>query len=259
MISETEIDAAITSAGSASALMDIFEDRMTGSANKIAQQINTDILTGTGTDGNGNNTIIGLFQGPLELTGTYAGISKSSFTEWQGNTLTNGGTARPLSADLLYQLEQQIYANSGEVPDFIVTSPGVYRKYAGLFEQVRRLDTNGRGPLQYEAGAAELFWKGIPVLRDRNMPTGKLLMLTKSNLHAKYLPRHPVPQDAVMLKMDMVEGTNGDGAKTMTGIPSRVVLLAKTGDSIKASIKTTLQLCVLRPNANGYVADISET
>ncbi len=44
----------------------------------------------------------------------------------------------------------------------------------------------------------------------------------------------------------------------MTRIPGRVVGLAKTGDSIKASVKTSIAMCAIRPNAMGYIADIQE-
>jgi hypothetical protein len=43
-----------------------------------------------------------------------------------------------------------------------------------------------------------------------------------------------------------------------TEIPTRIRLLAKTGDNVKASVKTTIQLAVKRPNAMGYIADIAE-
>lgn len=258
-VSETEIDAAASSMGTADALMDIFGDRLLGSAAKVAQAINVDLWTGTGTDGSGNATIIGLTQGPIETTGTYAGILRSSFSEWQGNKLANGGTARPLSFDLLYQLEQQIFTNSGEAPSVIITTPAIFRKYAALFEQVRRLTTDGMGPLEYRAGAETLFWKGIPVIRDRNAAAGTLAMLTPHYIESKFLPRQMSPADAVQMNMQQLEGSNGREVKNMTGIPARVALLAKTGDSIKASVKTTLQMLVKRPNAQGLIVDILET
>jgi hypothetical protein len=43
-----------------------------------------------------------------------------------------------------------------------------------------------------------------------------------------------------------------------TDIPARIVLLAKTGDNVKASVKTTIQMAVKRPNSSGYIADILE-
>ena len=43
-----------------------------------------------------------------------------------------------------------------------------------------------------------------------------------------------------------------------TDIPARIVLLAKTGDNVKASVKTVIQMALKRPNACGYIADIAE-
>lgn len=256
-VSETEIDAAISSQGSADALLDIFGERVMNASAKLASVINTDLFTGTGTDGSGNPNIVGLFGGSTDATGVYAGINRASFSEWSGNVLANGGIARPLTQDLLYQLEQNIFTSCGEPPNCIVTSAGVFRKYAGLFESVRRIVTDGRGPTEYDTATSDLFWKGIPVIRDRNAPAGKLIMLNTNYLYTHYLPRFQ-PGDAVMQKMEMVEGSSGQKVKNMTQIPARIALLAKTGDAVKASVKTTLQMVMARPNSSGQLLDVSE-
>ena len=69
---------------------------------KAAQKVNTDVWQSTGTAS--PQTIFGFnmgSNGPLDATGTYAGISRGTFTQWQGITLANGGIPRSLSlADL---------------------------------------------------------------------------------------------------------------------------------------------------------------
>lgn len=256
-MSETEIDAAASSIGSADALMDLFADRVMGCGAKIASLINADLYTGDGTDGSGNNQLIGLFGGALEASGLYGTINRSTYTEWKGNVLD--ASSGPLTMDLLYHLEQLIFVASGERPSMIVASPGIYRKYAGLFESVRRLSTDGRGPLQYNAGADELFWKGIPVVRDKDCGTGKLAMLTPRHFKVKYLPRVQNPMDAVLRQDAAVVGSNGSDVKTVTGIPMRIAILAKTGDSVKCSLKATIAMCNTRPAASGYITGISES
>lgn len=257
-VSETELDAAASSVGVATALMDLFGERIMNAGEKMARSINVDVISGTGLDGSGNNSLVGLLGGPLETTGSYAGLSKSVYTEWAGNVLSNSSVARPLTLDLLYTLDQEIFTASMEAPTHLLASPGVYRKYADLFESIRRIEGDGRGALSMGSGAAELFWKGIPVLRDPNVPTGHLIGFNAPHVKMKYLPRLQSPQDAVMQSMKDIVGGNGDMYKNATGIPMRVAVLAKTGDSVKVSVKTSIQVTVNRPNALGYISDIAE-
>jgi hypothetical protein len=257
-VSELEIDAAVSSQGSADALLDIFGERVLNAGAKLASVINQDLITGTGTDGNGNPNIIGLLGGSTDATGTYAGLNRATYSEWAGNVLGNGGIARPLTQDLLYQLEQNIFTACGEPPNLIITSAGVFRKYAGLFEAVRRIMTDGRGPTEYDTATSDLFWKGIPVIRDRNFSAGRLVMVNTNYLYAHYLPRFQ-PGDAVMQKMEMLEGSSGQKVKNVTGIPARIAILAKTGDAVKCSVKTALQMVMARPNSTGQLNDLLET
>lgn len=256
-VSETELDAAASSVGVASALMDLFGERIMNAGEKLARTMNVDMITGSGLDANNNNTIVGLLTA-LDTSGTYAGLNRAVFTEWQSNLLANGGVARPLTLDLLYQMDQNIFTASLEEATHLVTTPGVYRKYAGLFESIRRIEGDGRGALAMGSGASELFFKGIPVLRDPNMTTGKMVFFNARHVGAKYLPRLSSPQEAVMQRMQDAVGGNGDAVKNMTGVPMRIAILAKTGDSVKVSVKTSLQICVKRPNALGVISDISE-
>src|ERR1700722_19869936 len=59
-ISEQEVDIARISAGSPTALLDLFGDRIFGCQAQIARSIETDVLQGTGVDTNGDPTIIGV-------------------------------------------------------------------------------------------------------------------------------------------------------------------------------------------------------
>lgn len=257
-VSETELDAAASSVGVATALMDIFGERIMNAGEKMARVVNVDLLSGTGTDGSSNPTIVGLLGGALETTGSYAGLSRATYSEWQGNVMANGGVARPLTLDLLYQMDQNIFTASMEMATHLIVSPGVYRKYASLFEAIRRIEGDGRGALSMGSGAAELFFKGLPVLRDPSVPAGTCIFFNNRHVKAKYLPRLQSPQDAVMQRMSDLVGGNGADVKNVTAVPARVAILAKTGDSVKVSLKTTLSACVTRPNALGYISDISE-
>jgi hypothetical protein len=97
----------------------------------------------------------------------------------------------------------------------------------------------------------------MPVIRDRNGPPGRLAMLNTNYLRMKYLP-HINPGDAVGYSESRLVSSSGGAVQMATDIPARIVLLAKTGDNVKASVKTVIQLALKRPNACGYIADIAE-
>jgi len=256
-LSELEVDAAASSVGTPEVLLDMFGERVLNAHHKLCSRINVDIYSATGTNAKGVPTLVGLYGGPLEPTGSYATIDRGQFPEWAGNVLANGGVARPLTLDLLAQLEQNVFTACGEPPNIILASAGVVRKYENFFESIRRVVSDGRGPMDFGAGAANLFYKGMPVIRDRNGPPGRLAMLNTNYLRMKYLP-HINPGDAVGYGESRLTSSSGGAVTMATDIPARIVLLAKTGDSVKASVKTTIQMALKRPNSSGYIADIAE-
>ena len=163
-ISENEIDAAASSMGSAEALLDIFGNRVFGANAKVISKINKHIYSGSGADG-GNPSLVGLLNGALEESGSYGSLLRSTYSEWEGHALANGGTPRPLTIDLLNQLDEQIYTSSGLDWDFALASPGVFRKYAGLFEEVRRVVNDGRGSMPVlDAGPSAELWTATSAL-----------------------------------------------------------------------------------------------
>lgn len=270
-ITELELDAAASSVGIPQALQDLFGDRVFGAGAKIARAINADMISGTGTatgvDGVVSPTLTGILGGALDATGAYAGQTRGTYPEWAGNVVSNSGILRPLTLDLLAQLDQNIFAASREPWTHVLASPGVLRKYEGLFEPVRRYPGNGNpaGQPSYGGGAnfdgsmqVDAYYKGRPVLRDPSMTAGYLAFVNTRQLMAKYLPRMMTPQDAVIARMLNLTGSSGS-VTDVTSIPARIAVLAKTGDSIKVSVKLVLAMIAKRPNSMGYIKDIAET
>ncbi len=256
-LSNLEINAATASIANAAELGNILGERLEGSVSKMVSVINADLFAGTGTDGSGNPNIIGLNTAILN-SGSYATIDPNTYPEWVGNVVANGGTARPLTMDLLYNLEQQIFTASGMEPDALVCSPGVYRKYAGLFEATRRTVDDGRGPIPtYQGAASNLFWKGLPVIRDRNATSGTLYMLNQGMIETRLLPFAMV-QDGVLKTQKDLPSSNGMESAS-TALTCQVYPLGRTGSGVKFVAETYLQLKVVRRNAHGILKDISET
>ena len=274
-VSNKEINASLRNQAGPAALLQLVRERVLGAATKLASVINQDIFTGTGSDAFGNPTVVGLAPA-LNTAATYAGITKASFTEWTSNVLANGGNVRPLSYDLLANLEQLIFVSSGIEPDVIVCSPGVFRKYENLFEVGKRTVVDGLGaqPISAYQGSTSggvnvartnTFWRGKPVIRDRNCPAGSLFMLNLGEIFLKPLPFMQISPDGVAVQQMMVPSSNGtmQGGTSPATVPTNfgcaVYPLARTGSAIRFMCEVYLQLKINRPNAHAICVDISET
>lgn len=252
--------AAASSSGTAEELMALIDTSATNSAMKLISTINADLFSGS-------SAIVGLASA-LAATGTYASIAKGTYSEWAGNVLANGGTSRALTKDLIDQLEASIYTASGQSPNIIVASPGVVRKFEGLFDSfnrnivgpgeisaINRGNFSGSAVLPSNVGFTGLHYKGIPVYRDRNCQSGYLYMLNTDFLKLKFLPQPGVNTAAIAQSKEL----QGAPDTNMAGLAARLEAMAKTGDADKFTMKIYLQLACLRPNAHGMLQDISES
>lgn len=277
-VTETEIDGAFTSGpqGMPTALKDILGARILSAGAIIASQIENDALVGTGVDANGNPTIVGIYGGALAATGAYLGVNQATYSEWAGNVVSNGGTARQLTPDLLEQVDANIFTAASIPWNLCMTSAGVARKYSQFFTQgsagnnnlplVRMNDQAGRPvyglgvPVDGAGQLDALMFKGRKMIRNRLNPAGKLALLNTDKMMVKYLPRVLREQDLAFMRMLGIEGSSGGMAPIQaTGMPMRVAELAKTGDSIKVTMMIRCQMAILRRNAHGLLTDILET
>lgn len=261
-ITQRALDAAASSGGiTAEQLVDLFGERAMAKAAALISKINKDIYAGTGTSGGSSQpNLVGLFGGATDASGTYAGLARGTYADFAGAVLSNSGTPRALTMALMSTAEQNVFVNCGEPSTHILCSPGIFRKYETLFENVRRLSTDGRGALSYSAGATSLFYKGIPLIRDKDCPAGKMIFANANYMKMKFLPRAGQTKDAVYSEMKTLVGkANAPETLTATSIPYRIELLGKTGTSYKAMLYTTIQLAVTKPNAFCQILDIDET
>lgn len=274
-ISEQEVDAARTSVGSADALLDLFGDRILGCSAQIARAIEIDSLTGTGVDSNGDPTLVGIFGGALAASGAYGGLNVGTYPEWASTVLANGGTTRTLTPDLMAQADQFIFTQASVPWNLLVTTAGVTRRYENFFtfgnafgtqQPLVRMNDDGSAP-SYGMGIAnnsqmqleQLFFKGRPVNRNPVAPTGKLAFLNTDFIKMKYLPHVPTRNEIEFFQSIGIQGSSGGNQPIQaTGIPVRVVEVAKTGDSHKVSMRVTCAMAAVRRNAMAIVQDIQE-
>ncbi len=258
-MTDAQIDAAASSVGAPSAVMNIFQERALDSITALLSKINQDCISGDGTDGSSNPTIVGFLGGALPTTGeTYAGLAVGSYSSWAASVIANGGVSRPLSVDLLNQGDKNQFVSAGTRADLIISDAGSYQKYAGLFEAMRRVNGDG-SKASYGTGASALEFMGTPVERDKDMTAGNLLMLDRKFVELRYLPYTEDSMKSAKSAVIMVGfGSNGDDER-QGGLPIRCYALPKAGDSTKFVFECRVQLVVRRPNAQVWIKDIATT
>jgi hypothetical protein len=255
-ISNLMINALGNSVGNAGALDDLWGERVFGKAAKLLDRINSDLYVGTGTGTQGNPCIIGL-QTALAATGTYAGLSKSTYPEWAGNVGANGGIPRQLTMNVLSTTENiGFIAHNAQINAWF-TSAGLRTKYEMLFEQIKRVVSDGGAIQAYNGGAKDYFWRGNPILRDRQNPIGNMFGLDMTQIELRVLPWVPVT-DGVPVGVRDIPSSNGTDVKG-TGIPVHIYPLGRTGSGVKFVLEIYAQLKVTLPEAHIVVTDVSES
>jgi hypothetical protein len=249
--------AAAASAGNPAELADLLGEEIGEGIRRLSLAIATDFYTGTGA----SNQLQGLYSttgstyGALLATGTYAGIDRSTYTEWACNVDAGSSVNRALTVELMRDMRRKIYVASGERPDLIVTDPIQFEKYGQLLGTNRRLvqEVTMRGQkITLDGGFMALDFDGIPVIEDALHPANKMSFLNTRYCYITQLPFYsPQPNDM--------------GEVTLTGTPeeqfgagniklsARIKHLAESGDVLKLQIITYPQIVVRRPNACGSI------
>lgn len=206
-------------------------------------------LFGDGT-GNSSQDLDGLAAAVLN-TGTYAGIDRGTYTNFQGNVLANSGSLRSLSVGLLRDADQAIFTASGEMFNLIVMGPALYAKYESLFDTARRYN-NPDVYSRADAGVAQLAYKGVPVIRDTHCPANTVYLLNTNHLAFEQLPVVPTA-DGVPLTVGSEPVVTADGN---TGISVAIDMLGQTGDAYKGFVKVYGNVVLERPNTCAVISDV---
>lgn len=249
--------AAAAAARNPNELADLFGEKIERAVRRLTKQIGKDIYSGSGA----TNYIAGLVDGDaLTSTGTYANILRSSYAEWEGNELANGGVARALSFGLMREMRRTIYEACGEMPDLIVCDAYQHEKFGALFDEQRRYnqEVTLRGQkVTLDGGYKALEFDGIPVIADVNCPAGQMIFLNTNYVKVRQLP--DVGPDGVNGSMGQI-GLHGTAEEQfnsgMTRLTAMINPLARTGDAYKFQLKLYPQLQVERPNSCGLLEDL---
>ena len=260
-LSDLEIAGAQRNIGQPDALRGIVTERFDGGITKMLDLIEQDLFTGTGAgtgpDGQASSSIVGL-DTALAASGTYATIDPGTYTEWVGVSSAHGGIDRALSLDLLGVTEQALFTSCGMEPDLIVTTPGIYTKYEGLFNATVRTVGDGTKPMAAYLGSnGRLNWRSDAIVRARKATSGRIYLLNTSEMELKVLPQSMAPMGFEVTTRTAID-SNGQTQETAR-LPFTVKPIARLGDSIRYMVTIYLALKVGRRNAHAIIADVSET
>lgn len=102
---------------------------------------------------------------------TYHGLSRSTYPILKSNRLEDTSANRPITDNLLEDLCQTVFVNSGRDPSMgkyeIVVSPSLYARYVSTLLPIKRFNTS-----ELKGGHASVDFNGIPIVRDQEAPFG---------------------------------------------------------------------------------------
>ena len=135
---------------------------VTGASTNVADD---DYLFRKGNRGNEMMGLLGIVD-----DGTYAstlqGIVRATYPEWNSTVLSNSGTARGISEDLLDNSLLQSEENSESEISLMITSSTQWRKIGQMMTPDRRYSTN----MELPGGFTAISWAGVPIVWDRDCP-----------------------------------------------------------------------------------------
>ncbi len=126
-----------------------------------------------------NNEVTGI-TGLLQSTGSYLGLSRAGFPEWQANILQLGTGA----GGNITEAAMRIAMDTAEIngtggPDLIVTNHKTRRRFEALLQQQRRYTT----PMTLQGGVKALEFDGLPLMVDKDAPPQRMFFLRMADIN----------------------------------------------------------------------------
>ena len=221
---------------------------------KLTSTINAQLYTGTGSSGQ----MTGLTQVALKDDNTYGGIDRtdSANAYWRSNVIDAGAASLSL-AMIRNAVGDTIYSQAGEQPTVGMCSPAVFNAVGALYDSNRRYQTDvtlqgARGPVTLNASLGVLDVEGLILVKDKDCPAGKIVMLNLDHVWVEYLPQ--LDEELFPTDVREMSATDGYGAMPLGMMLKR---LATTGASSKFTLQAYLNLAVDRPNSCGVLTNFA--
>lgn len=238
-------------------LENLFADELGDAVERLAKGLNQEFYNGAG----GTDEINGLYatSGPLDTTGTYAGINRATRAQWASNELDNSAVDRALTFDLMRDTSNAIYTASGENCDLIITTPALWSKFGNLFANERRWthEVTLRGKkITLSGGHKALEFDGVPVVRDVDHPAKAMTFLSSRHVKMCQMPDAITEVNQSIGMIDVAGSPEADFGAMNSGLIARINPLGRNGDSYRFQLILYPQLQVRRPNAQASLIDI---
>lgn len=115
---------------------------------------------------------------------TYLNITRSSYPLFKGQLLSNSGTLRNLTIDLMQQAQDAIWRATNRLPNWIRMGLGQRRKYFDLLSPDKRYLSQS-----LDGGYAKLDFNGSAITVDVDHPLNEITFLTKETIKKYELRR----------------------------------------------------------------------
>lgn len=172
-------------------VLNLAEIEMRTRAQDMADDIGS-LFYGTGI-GNTGKDFLGL-EGIVDdgtNTATYGGLTRTTYPTINSTVTASGATLSLQKMSTLYNA----VGNGTIVPTEIYTTPLIHSLYESLLTPMQRMNTSlGAKPgTTAGTGYTDLFYKGMPVYKDRKCTTGVMYMINSDRLNFFALPFTPTP------------------------------------------------------------------
>jgi hypothetical protein len=176
-----------------------------------------------------NNEITGI-SGLLQNTGTYLGLARAGYPEWQANLMQMGsGSGAAITEAAMRIALDTAEQNGTSPPDLLVTTHPVRRQFEAILQNQRRYTA----PMELKGGFTALEFDGYPLVVDKDAPPQRMYFLRMSDIH--------------WMIMDDLQWMDDDGA---------VLTRELNKDAYKAVLYTYRELITTRPANQSVIFDI---
>lgn len=170
--------------------------------------------------------------GTMPARANFGNIDRSN-RFWQANILSNSGTLRNLSLELMDEMRDTVDVEGDGETTLIIGDHNIVRSYARLMTPDRRFPTADGQAIDLDGGYKALSYDNIPVVKDRDCHPNRLYFLDESTF--------------MFFEASELEWMDKDGA-----ILNRV---ANT-DAYEATLYSYVELACSDPRNNGAITDI---
>jgi len=166
-------------------VIDLLEAEFDSQAQSLMQVMSTNLWTGTGV-GNSWDSIYNAADDGTNFS-TYGGLSRTTYTTLNGYYLASAGALTLAKMATAYDAVQI----GNDTPDIIATTKALWSTYESLLQPTVRAGYTQNGypkmnafgmvpttaAMAGQAGFDVLFFRGTPVVKDEQIPSGKMFLI----------------------------------------------------------------------------------